>query len=359
MRKIVSSFLIFIGAALLLISSSGRLMGIITAKRSSMQGLFGVHHSEKGDLVSMSYLDNVKRFWESYDYTFTRPTDTSANRNIDLYIYGDSYLEWVPDTAFGSINSYHYARRSYNDLVYTLNPHKKNILIIEYGERFARGEFHNFNIYDHVKKQQPAHTFLLPSGSEVSYARFLELRLFDPSVNRNLEYNVFGYRLWDNVKLTKAALTYHLFNRAGGDAVVSDDGKRLFLRQTVSPDEAASSFNPFDEKELQGMIDNINAVYDHYKADGFDEIYLSIIPNPVTILQPLHYNGLIPQLQKPGVLNGTKMINVYDLFRQDPNPGRLYRVGDTHWNNNGMQEWLKVVNAELKRQGQETTTGNN
>jgi hypothetical protein len=79
-------------------------------------------------------------------------------------------------------------------------------------------------------------------------------------------------------------------------------------------------------------------------------VYISIIPNPVTLLQPEHYNGLIPRLQKTGLLNGMKMIDIYDAYSKASDPGALYRVGDTHWNNNGMQVWLKTVNAELKKQ---------
>jgi hypothetical protein len=326
-------------------------MDVITKKRSALNGLFGIHHSEAGDLVSMSYLDNVKQFHEPYEYIFVKPDDSSGSRNIDLYIYGDSYLETIPDTAFGFINNYHYCRRSYRDLTYNLDPHKKNILIIEYSERFARGEFHNFDIFDHVRKEPgPNISSMWSHSSQVTYAKILGFEIFGRDVNRNLEFNLFGYRLWDNVKLTKASLTYYLFKRAVGDVVVSNDGNRLFLRQTVDPNELSSSYKPIDQKELQQMIDNINSVYEHYKAEGFDEVYLSIIPNSVTILQPANYNGLIPKLQKSGALTGTRIIDVYNLYSQDADPGKLYRIGDTHWSNNGMQVWLQVVNTELKKQ---------
>ena len=101
------------------------------------------------------------------------------------------------------------------------------------------------------------------------------------------------------------------------------------------------------------MFINLNATFEYYKKDGFDEVYLSIIPNPVTILQPLNYNGLIPALQNPIRLKGTFIIDMYSLFSQDPNPGRLYRIGDTHWSNMGIQVWLKYVNAELKKQNRQ------
>jgi hypothetical protein len=356
MRKFISLLFIFSGTVLMLISSSEKTMKKIFEKRSALKGWFGVHHSQAGDLVSMSYLDNVPRFRESYDYYFARPSDTTAERNIDLYIYGDSYLMTIPDSAFGSINQYHFARRSYEDLVYTLNPHKKNILIIEYAERFARGEFGNFEIYHHVIKKQADAGFLHWTDRQNQYASLFGFQLFNHDINRNLEYNLFGYRFWDEVKLAKSSLTYYLFNRAGGDAIVSDDGSRLFLRQTIAPDNMLSSYYPIDQKEWHRIIDNVNAVYDHYKAEGFDEIYLSIIPNPVTVLQPENYNGLIPNLQKAGVLNGMKMIDVYSQYLRDPKPGTLFRIGDTHWSNHGMQVWLKEVNNELKLQGEKANS---
>ena len=350
MRKAVSIFFIFIGSALLILCSSDRYMKIIIAKRSALTGWFGIHHSDAGDLVSMGYLDDVERFRENNDYHFTKPEGDSGSRKIDLYIYGDSYLEPIPGYAFGPINRYHFARRSYNDLNYSLDPDKKNILVIEYAERFARGEFHNFNIYDHVKKKPADKVFLWRTDNPIVYAKILGFEIFGHEVNPNLEFNVFGYRFWDRVKLTKASLTYQLFQRAMGDVVVSDDGDRLFLKQTVIPDDLLSSYKPLDQKEILQMIDNINAVYDHYKAEGFDEVYLSLIPNPVTILQPEHYNGLIPQLQKPGVLKVMQMIDVYGPYTKSPHPGTLYRIGDTHWSNNGVQLWLQAVNAELKKQ---------
>ena len=141
-----------------------------------MKGLFGIHHSDAGDLVSMSYLDNVKNFREPFDYFYPKG-DSTDSRNIDLYIYGDSYLEWVHSSAFHFINSYHYSRRSYNDLSYTLDPNKRNILIIEYAERFARGEFRNFEIFNHVKKAEVVTSaFLFIYASSNCFVLFRTMR---------------------------------------------------------------------------------------------------------------------------------------------------------------------------------------
>jgi hypothetical protein len=349
-RKIISLFFIFFGLALLIISNSDHLMKKIITERSGLNNSFGIHQFPGGDLVSISYLDNVKRFQVRDGYEFVKPVADTGSRNIDLYIYGDSYLMELPDSAFGYVNSYHFCRRGYEDVNYTLDPHKKNILIIEIAERFARVEFELQETMRHFKKKQTETSSLLLSNHPVIYAKFPDLDIFNPDINRNLEFNLYGYRFWDQVKFAKASLTYYLFKRAAGDAVVSDDGGRLFLKETMAENGRSSSYYSFDQREIQKMFFNLNATCEYYKADGFDEVYLSIIPNPVTILQPPHYNNLIPELQQADSLKCMHIIDMYNPFSKDPDPGRLFRVGDTHWSNKGIQLWLKTVNAELKKQ---------
>ena len=366
MRKIASWFFIFVGLALMVASTSGPIMHFLNTKRAGLSGWAGVHHAVgAGDLVSMAYLDKEKNFYEAKDYRFTRPSDT-GNRNIDLYVYGDSYVWEVPDSAFGHISHYHFARRDYTDLNYTLDPHKKNILLIEDGERFIRPYFQYFAIFDHVRKEAPALGGYSSPGSgnagleggpgelgsgnagrpkEALLGIKADL-LFNPGISHNLEFNMFGYAFMDPVKLLKASATYRLFGRASGDVVVSENGKYLFLRQTVAAHDLLSSYNPISQQELALLINHLNTIYEHYKRDGFDEVYLSIVPNPVSILQPNYYNGLIPALQKGPALK-MPVIDVYSIFAKSPDPGALYRVGDSHWNNNGLQVWIRAVNQML------------
>ena len=56
----------------MVISTSDTIMKKIIDKRSGLNNCFGIHHSHAGDLVSISYLDNVKRFRESYEFSFTK-----------------------------------------------------------------------------------------------------------------------------------------------------------------------------------------------------------------------------------------------------------------------------------------------
>ena len=351
MRKIVSLFFIFIGLALLVISTSDKLMTKIIDKRSGLNNLFGLHHATGGDLVSISYLDNVKRFKENHEFKFDKPADDSGRKNIDLYIYGDSYMLEIPDSAFTGLHSYHFCRRGYQDMTYSLDPHKKNILIIEIAERFARVEFELQETMRHFNKKKPEVSFQQSSNPALVYAKFPDMDIFfNPDINRNLEFNLYGYRFWDQVKFAKASLTYYLFKRAVGDAVVSDDGNRLFLKETMAETGRASSYYPIDQPELKQMFFQLNATCAYYKADGFDEVYLSLIPNPVTILKPQNYNSLIPKLQQADSLKCMRIIDIYSLYMKDPDPGKLFRIGDTHWSNEGIQVWLNTVNAELRKQ---------
>src|ERR1019366_9750435 len=87
----------------------------------------------------------------------------------------------------------------------------------------------------------------------------------------------------------KAALNYYLFNRASGDVVISNDRDFLFLNETVSGTDIGSSYITIPDTEITHLVDNFNIIYDHYLANGFKEVYLSIIPNSATIVQPEGY----------------------------------------------------------------------
>ncbi|MEJ0083225.1 MAG: hypothetical protein WDM78_20260 [Puia sp.] len=92
--------------------------------------------------------------------------------------------------------------------------------------------------------------------------------------------------------------------------------------------DTQSSYYPFDQNELQEMFKILNITCAYYKAEGFDEIYMSIIPNPATILQPRNYNGLIPALEQADSLKCMHIIDIYTPFTKDPDPGRLFMMGD-------------------------------
>jgi hypothetical protein len=168
--------------------------------------------------------------------------------------------------------------------------------------------------------------------------------LFNKYINQNLQCNLFNYNAMMPMFESKAALNYYLFNRASGDVVISNDRDFLFLKETVSYTGEASSYGPLTGDEVSRLVDNLNTIYDHYRQNGFREVYLSVIPNSATVNQPEGYNGLIPKLQNDVRLR-MKVMDAYAAFRNTKE--RIYLPGDTHWNNAGRQLWLDIVNDTL------------
>jgi hypothetical protein len=343
LKKIARDILIIAGVLIMAASTSRTFMQKVSEKRIDREEWWGVHKPVEGDLVAMSYLGFVDKFLSPRDYYFTKhPVDSS---NTDLYIYGDSHIWKIPDTAYAAVNKFTYVWRGNADLVYTLDTSRNNILLIEITERYLRDYFSRTEIFDHVKKEQA--TAAIPHDLQLTYSEFklpYVEDIFNPNINQNIEFNLFNYNIINPVRKTKAYLSYRLFNRASGDVVIAKDGSRLFLKETVQGRRVENSYYPVSDEEINNMVANINAINDHYRQEGFDEVYLSIIPNPATNLQPEGRNNLIPRLETNAALK-IKLISMYDLFEHAP-PG-IHRPGDTHWSNAGLQIWLSEVNKML------------
>jgi hypothetical protein len=168
--------------------------------------------------------------------------------------------------------------------------------------------------------------------------------IFNHNINSNIEYNLFNYNLLSAPRKIKALLNYSYFDRASGDVVLSADKKYLLLKETVSKQSRSSSHAELTSVTINNVVIMLNNVYQHYKADGFDEVYLSIIPNPASILEPQLYNGLIPAVQHSPLLQ-MKCIDIYTPFTKTKE--EVYRHGDTHWNNKGMMMWVDEVNKAI------------
>ncbi|MBK9320363.1 MAG: hypothetical protein IPM91_17220 [Bacteroidetes bacterium] len=102
-----------------------------------------------------------------------------------------------------------------------------------------------------------------------------------------------------------------------------------------------------DSSEFQRIVNTLNKTREHYKNHGFDEVYFSFVPNPVSVVNPGMgaYNQLMPLLSNVDS-SLFKKIDVYTLFKS--NPKKYYAPNDTHWNSRGLQTWLDETNTELK-----------
>lgn len=353
MKKILSWICIVIGLAVLVMGTSPRLFKWAHDQKNFEHNTswWGEHHSANGDLVNMAYLDQIKTFRSPKDYAFRAPIDTCM-KNIDLYLWGDSYVEDIPAMAFAHVNAYHFGRTYFQQLHYKLDKGKRNILIIESSERFARPYFSYKSIYGKVSRQDThlhATTTVSADMDMLADSAFSINNLFDKNINQNIEYLLFNYNFINAPRFWKADVNYLLFKRGSGSVAISEDDKNLFIKETLLPKHGYSCYEVLPDNDIKWFVNEFDSVYSHYRAEGFDEVYLSIIPNPATILQPARYNHFLPRIvQHPDM--HMPFIDLYPAFSNDTAPRRLYRAGDTHWNNNGMQVWLGLVNEVLRRE---------
>jgi hypothetical protein len=377
-QKIVRYIVIFLGLALLCCSTSRQFMEWVSQARDNF-GPWGTYQYSNGDLVSMSYLDFMDKFRMVRDFSTKKPPSDCAGK-VNLYLSGDSYCRRLRDTSFACINEYHFHKRFDFELKYHLNLSQKNILIIEISERYFRSYFHDLRMFKEfyyadklssveqksnalppslqatvmsplVTPHQPTLSALLPldaaNATNDFWKTFSLDALFNKNINQNLQYNMFNYNCIFPMFASKALLNFYVFNRASGDVVISKNKQYLFLKETVMPTGKGSSFSPLPKEELDTLVNNINAVYDHYRKEGFNEVYLSVIPNAVTVEQPEGYNQLIPDFEKDMRLR-MKLIDVYNIFTTHTDTV-WYNAGDTHWNKTGTQRWLDLVNGILKQ----------
>ncbi len=353
MKKALSYICIIIGLFLLFAGTSRWTVGYMwNRKRHEMW--WGEHQNNYGDLTKISYLDDIKIFQTPKDYTFTKPADSSSPKNIDLYLWGDSYTEDIPTFAFAHVNAYHYGRNRHGGLGYKLDKTRRNILILETAERYVRSDYGDFGIYTLVKKKEKATSLAYPIVQPMKNYALLGVGikmddLFNPNINQNLEYLLFNLNLMNPPRKLKANLNYYCFNRGSGNAVIAKDGQHLFLKETVEPNSIYSSYEPFSDTMASRYAANLAQIYQHYLAEGFDEVYFAIIPNPATLLQPANYNNLIPVLENHPARK-IPVISLYTQLKQSPGPRQYFRAGDTHWNNKGIQMWLAMVNEILAQE---------
>ena len=151
-------------------------------------------------------------------------------------------------------------------------------------------------------------------------------------------------------KEIRALCNKTLFNRIPETVVINEKEKYLFLRSTVDsnfhvPTEE-SSFKLIDDTLINLCIDNYVNLYCYYKELGFDEIYLSIIPNPSTILgfNNYKYNNLITRIENKLPLK-FPCIRIINEFRENKN--KVYNRSDSHWKSFGFQIWVDKVNDAI------------
>jgi len=291
-----------------------------------------------GDLYRISALPQFKD---------NQPTCSASNRSSDtasthLYIIGDSFSE---EQRIGQddfrVSYYKRVKWGFPARV-QLDPTKRNVLLLETVERHFREHF-----------AQPVNELMVEKDTAASPTSRPSIwrRIYDDlhrsDVEERLSSALFSHDWAFWFKELKASITLAWFDRASSGVSLSRDKQKIFLDfDTDTTRKKLSSFVGFPAAEEKMLIDSLNSVANHYRQLGFDEVYLSIIPNKATILEPSrgNYNQLIPRIEQNPALN-LKTVDVYTLFKQSN--VLPYLKGDTHWNCDGRLIWLNAVRKQL------------
>ncbi len=287
-----------------------------------------------GDLYRLS---NLSKFRMPIEKCREASFDNSPKFKKQLFVIGDSFTESerINESDFKNIS--HYQRFFIGDTSFVgLDSSYRNILIIETVERHFRERFARpyQNVRLGVKKNQSKHT-----------------SIFDLNIPYNSERHesiLFSADFFMSLKEWKAAINQQIFGRIDEKVKLSKNGDHLLYALDANPSGIHSNFEPVTDSEIQLLVKNLNETFDYYKSLGFDEVFLSIIPNKTTLYgnDLGQYNQLIPKIQSHPKLK-VPYIDTYSLFRLEKN--LLYDKGDTHWNCRGKQLWINQVNRLINK----------
>ena len=292
-----------------------------------------------GDLYRLSALPQFKQ---------EPPVCAASNRSSDtasthLYLIGDSFSE-PQRLSKADFRVSHFQRVAWdNQQRVQLDSTKRNILLIETVERHFREHFAK-PVNELVLDADTTHAPALPQ----TLRQRLSHEFHRTDIEERLESALFSqdWAFW--FKELKARLTLAWFDRANASVSLSKNHDHLFLNlDTDTTKVLNASFSPLTDREVNTLVDSVNAVANRYRQRGFDGVYLSIIPNKATILETERqdYNHLIERVQANPRLR-VPTINVYTAYRQSPQPP--YLKSDTHWNCEGRALWLDLVRTKLQ-----------
>ncbi|QJW89812.1 hypothetical protein HNV11_10700 [Spirosoma taeanense] len=286
-----------------------------------------------GDLYRISALPQFK------DH---QPNCQRANRSSDtasthLYIIGDSFSEEQRINK-DDFRVSHFQRVKWDFVQRAqLDPGKRNVLLLESVERHFRDHFSrpvNELVVQADTSRTPAPT--------LSWRRRLGDDLHRSDMEERLESALFSHDWAFWFKELKARFTLNWFDRTSTGVSLSRNHQHIFLHSDTDTTADLSSYASLTDREVSNLVDSVNVVADRYIKLGFDEVYLSIIPNKASILEPNRgpYNHLIERVQSHPALR-VKPVNVYSPFKQSAQSP--YLVGDTHWNCLGRSLWLQQI----------------
>jgi hypothetical protein len=335
MKKVFAILVLFFFTMILIMASNSMLMKHIGNWMYSTTGWLGSDKYRYGDLYGMSYVNKFRNADFYLSKEEIKSIDTTK-RNIQLDAIGDSYMY-----SFIAENPESFARvKTYNFITWgekhslkfpSKNDSSKKILLLEVVERNAWFVLR----LDHVKNNFSINNTDKP---------FVDKGEFP--IENNLEFLLFEHNIFTLAKELKAAILLYLFGNLPGNVQVSKDGNYLYLKETLlGPHEGNSFFEIPNAKYLE-LEKNLNEINDYFISQGYDEVWLTIAPNPVRVLgtENQEPNKLFDYLGQSKNLK-IKFLNLMPVFSKDPK--KYYLKSDSHWNDKGASAFKGLVNDEL------------
>jgi hypothetical protein len=283
-----------------------------------------------GDLYRLS---NLKEYKE--EVVKCKKPFSGENAPVTLYLSGDSFTETgrVSPDSYAGVGFFRSAVNT-PDLSLELVEGKK-ILVIETVERHTRERFGMKPWMGWMPKPEKA-----PVEQKKSW--------WDSLVEWELPYReemhesvLFSAAPILRIKEWKAGFHKRFFNRVDPKVGVLDE--HLVYELDLEPG-ISSVFDPVGEEELGKMVQHMNRTRELYRDMGFDEVYISIIPNKSSLLltEDARYNRLVERIERHADLE-VPLISVWEDFQRKD----YYMKGDSHWNCEGQQIWVDKVNRIL------------
>jgi hypothetical protein len=299
-----------------------------------------------GDLYHLSYLPQFKTPLKYCPFNKKKINNSSVN----LFVIGDSFTEEervkATDISSGKYTNVHWTKNA----VIQLDCNKRNILILETVERTIKEHFsheiNNFTFSNATDSKKEAPKSLKKRIVEKLKEAILFIFPDKESIEQRFEYSLFSYDFFLKFRELKAVLNHKFFERIEKPVILSKDQSQIFFSEESDTDFFRSSFYPIRQTEIDTFVNQINDTNSKYLKAGFDEVYLSIIPNKVSMISPNLgiYNHLVERIQTDKRLQ-MPIINTYQEFKKSPT--KYYLKSDTHWTCEGRDVWLEKVNNIL------------
>jgi hypothetical protein len=303
-----------------------------------------------GDLYRFSFL---KEYKESSPHCL--PPPAKPETRTDLFVLGDSFAAPFGKLNFPGVRNFSFVNWNQFDgfkVKLKTDSSVRNVLIIESSEkhillRFSKGQVKRFMplLSDTGKPGFQLHE------KEKDFAGTLEKYAGRPAVaDQNLNILLFSNEAILRIKETKADFNRSVFGRIAAEVEEYPAKNMLLQRMTTDLDYLyMSSFRPITSSRENETFLGMKRLQAHFRKAGIDTVIFACIPNPVSVIAANYkgrtYNQLIPRLETQMKASKTGLVSVFSEFSQLKE--KVYRRGDTHWNDKGEAIWQKKANMVL------------